>query len=253
MDRGTDACKNHFAECKVMNIRQTRRGWLKELLLGCEAKTEFKYFTGKNQIAHSLEDSDVCERCWFPQCYNWKMVVKEANTDAEIISVHRPKSLCVMACKDCTPQEAIVTSNGEEMGRVKEEYFYCVESFIITDAKGDPKYRVHPPTCVRGMCVNYFTEGCMCGRGMCKIPFWIFDINQEKTDGGDAVHIGKILKKPKSVMTEIFTEANAFEATFPHDADVAAKATLVGASMYFNSVFFEVSFVRQMLSKVVKF
>jgi len=240
MDRGTDACKNHLAECKVMDIRQTRKGWVQELLLGCEAKTEFKYFIGENQVAHSLEDSDFCARCWCQPCYTWKMVVKETNTDAEMIAVHRPFSCCVTSCKCCCPmQEAIVTSNGEEMGRIKEQYFYCVPSFTITDAKGDAKYKVHQPTCLGGMCVNCCTEGCICGRGMCKMPFWIFDINQEKTDGGDAVHIGKILKKPKSLMTEAFTEANAFEATFPNDADIAAKATLIGASVYINSVFFE--------------
>jgi len=239
MDRGTDACKTHLTECNVMDIRQTRRGWLQECI-GCEAKSEFKYFNGKEQVAQSLEDSEFLMRCCFQPCYDWKMVVKEVNTDAELLTIHRPFSCCVTSCKFCCDgQEAVVSSGGQKVGMIKEEYFYCVPMFTISDADGNPKYKVHSPTCCGGVCVNCFTEGCICGKGLCKMPFWIFDHNQEITDGGDAKHLGKILKKPKSALTEIMTSANAFEATFPDDADVAMKATLVGASVYFNNVFFE--------------
>ena len=41
MDRGTDALKAHLGGTQKMDIRQTRRGWLQELL-GCEARTEMK-------------------------------------------------------------------------------------------------------------------------------------------------------------------------------------------------------------------
>jgi len=51
--------------------------------------------------------------------------------------------------------------------------------------------------------------------------------------------VGKILKKPKSAFTEIFTEANAFEVDFPTDATASQKAVLVGTSIFFNSIFFE--------------
>jgi len=240
MDRGTDACKNHLADCKVMDIRQTRRGWLQECLLGCEAKSEFKYFIGTNQVAQSLEESEFLMRCCCQPCYEFKAVVKETNTDAELLTVNRPFSCCVMGCKCCCAgQEAIITSNGQQMGKIKEEYFCCVPTFTIMDGEDKPKYKLHSPTCCGGVCVNCFTEGCICGKGLCKAPFWIFDYNQENTDGGKATHTGKILKKPKSMMTEVFTEANAFEAVFPDDADIAMKATLIGASVYINSIFFE--------------
>jgi len=38
MDRGSEAMKSHLAGTDVMEIRQTRRGWLQECL-GCDAKT----------------------------------------------------------------------------------------------------------------------------------------------------------------------------------------------------------------------
>merc|ERR1712151_1090004 len=104
--------------------------------------------------------------------------------------------------------------------------------------KGEVLYKMHQPTCLGGVCVNCFTEGNPCGKGCCKMPFWLFDAKQEKT-GGNAEHLGKILKMPKSIKTEIFTSANAFLVEFPENAGVTEKATLVGASVYLNSIFFE--------------
>jgi len=63
--------------------------------------------------------------------------------------------------------------------------------------------------------------------------------NQAKTNGGEAPHLGKILKMPKSIKTEIFTDANAFEVTFPEQATVGQKAMLVGTSIFLNAIFFE--------------
>lgn len=84
------------------------------------------------------------------------------------------------------------------------------------------------------------TEGNPCGgKGCCKVPFWIFDANQANTNGAEAEKLGKILKKPKSWKTELFTDANAFEVTFPTSASVGEKAMLVGTAIFLNAVFFE--------------
>jgi len=42
MDRGSDVMKSHLGGAAKMEIRQTRRGFCQEIM-GCEAKTEFKY------------------------------------------------------------------------------------------------------------------------------------------------------------------------------------------------------------------
>jgi hypothetical protein len=88
------------------------------------------------------------------------------------------------------------------------------------------------------MCVQICSEGNPCGKGCCKVPFWIFPAGQANT-GGDAPHIGKILKKPKSLGVEAFTDANAFTITFPEQASADEKALLVGTSIFFNAIFFE--------------
>jgi hypothetical protein len=70
------------------------------------------------------------------------------------------------------------------------------------------------------------------------VSFRIFPASQTDT-GGDAPYVAKILKKPKSLMTEIFTEANAFEIDFQEGSSVAHKGLLIGTSLLLNAVFFE--------------
>jgi Scramblase len=88
--------------------------------------------------------------------------------------------------------------------------------------------------------VNCCTEGNpFCGRGCCVMPFWVFDPSTPTTNGADAPHVGKIVKRPKSIATELLTDADAFEVQFPDGASVENKAMLVGASIFLNANFFE--------------
>lgn len=239
MERGTDAMKAHLASSTSrMEIRQTRRGWFQECL-GCEAKNEFKYYIDGNQMAYSLEDSSFLGRCCCTACYHWTAQVKELNTNAELVTVDRPCTCPVGSCKCCCYQRATFSSGGNELGMIKETCYCCVPSFKLYDSSLTHVYTIHPPTCCAGMCPNCCAEGCPCTpRGCCKVPFWIFSPDQTKTNG-DAPHLGKILKKPKSMMTEILTEANAFDVEFPPEATASQKAMLVGTSLFFNSIFFE--------------
>jgi len=303
MDRGgTDALKAHFENCSQCEIRQTRRGWFQELFCGCQAKSEFKYFVMSGgdgdkskatatQVAHSLEDSACLSRYCCHPCYHWKMQVNEVNTGAEILTVDRPCQCCAAACKCCCYQQAFVTSGGQSMGRIQEKCYFCVPSFDLFDAQDNHVYTIHNPTCCcGGCCVNCCAEGNPCGKGCCKVPFWIFPADQVFTlsfiywssfnphdpirnvthlaqrvsltkrsilllsrfccllnllcvsttqNGKDATYVGKILKKKKSMMTEIFTDANAFAVDFPDNVTIDQKAALIGTTIFFNSLFFE--------------
>jgi hypothetical protein len=169
------------------------------------------------------------------------MNVKEVGTDAELLSVERPCAFPLGNCKCCCFQTATFSSNSNKLGSIHETCYFCVPMFYIRDPSGANIYKMHPPTCCPGgICVNCFTEGnpC-CGRGCCVVPFWIFDPAATNTNGSDAPHLGKIIKKPKSLATEIFTDADAFEVKFPSEATVEQKASLVGTSIFLNAVFFE--------------
>ena len=106
-----------------MEIRQTRRGWLQECL-ACEAKTEFKYFIGETQVAHSLEDTDCFCRMCFAPIHPFKMNAKELNTEASLLEVDRPLRCAAGFCKCCCYQEATVTSGSDELGTIKETCAY---------------------------------------------------------------------------------------------------------------------------------
>jgi hypothetical protein len=241
MDRGLEALTTHFSACSKMDIRQTRRGWLLECFCPCNAKNEFRYFIEENQIAYSLEESNWIMRWCFQPCYPYKMKVEELQTNAELLTVERPCILCSASnCKCCFYQHATFSAGDKKIGEIKEQCYFCVATYKMYDEKGEELYKLHPPTCLGGLCFNCFTEGNPCGRkGCCKVPFWIFPPGQVDTNGGDASHIGKILKKPKSAIVEIVTNANAFDVVFPADATPTQKASLAGAALFLNNIHFE--------------
>lgn len=44
---------------------------------------------------------------------------------------------------------------------------------------------------------------------------------------------------PKSLGTELFTDADAFDVTFPDGANSTQKALLAGTSVFLNALYFE--------------
>lgn len=106
---------------------------------------------------------------------------------------------------------------------------------VSSHKNGQPVYKVHPPTCCCGMCVNCFAEGA-CSFCCCIFPFHVFPANQQET-GAD--YAGKIVKVPKSLATEVFTDANAFDVEFPDKATPQQKGLLMGTALFLNANFFE--------------
>lgn len=242
MDRGTDALKTHLADREKIHIRQTKRGWFQECL-GCEAKNEFKYFKEEGEtemFAHSLDEADFCCRLCCAPIYPYKTPVKETTTEAELYTVDRPFVFCAAGpCKCCCYQEMTVTSGSETMGTVKEDCYYCVPSFTASDENGQPYWVFRPPTCLGGLCVNCCAEGNPCTKqGCCRASFRVYPVTQQDRNG-DAPYIGQILIKPKSFSTAVLTDANAFDVTFPEGSSTSQKATMMGATTFFNSIFFE--------------
>jgi len=226
-----------FEEFSVFTLRQTRRGWLKELL-GCEAKTEFKWFDtsgGKSDyVASSLEESGCCIRCLCCGNQAYKMTAKDVD-NVEILTIERPLKFCASSGKCCCFQEIHISSNNKHLGGMKEECYCFVPRFTISDSNGTSIYKTHMPTCCGGLCYNCFTEGNPCGKACCVIPYHIFPADQKDTENG-ADPIGKIVSRPKSLLTEVFTDANVFDITFPPDANAEQKALIAGSSILLNSI-----------------
>lgn len=235
--------ETHFESSNAMTIRQTRKGWLQECL-GCEASTEFRWFQKGDtkeenaEFATSVEESNCLIRICCAPNHPFTMTVKELNSDIEILSMDRPCFCPPGSCKCCCYQEMTLSSGGQPIGSIKEQFYCCVPRFKIKDSEEKPIYKVHQPTCCGGFCVNCCTEGNPCGRGCCKVAFHVFPADQEETDG-DVPPIAKIVKVPKSLGTELFTDADAFDVTFPDGANSTQKALLAGTSVFLNALYFE--------------
>jgi Scramblase len=245
MERGTTALHSRLSTSDHIEIKQTLRGWLQEAICGCEARSEFKYYTNKGEvIGHSLERSCCCFRMFYRHCYSWTMPIRDVHTNEELLTVHRPCSCPIGPCKCCCYQRATITSGGDYLGTIQENCYCFIPSFNAYNERQEHVYTIHPPTLCCGTCVNCCAEGCPWSlRACCRVPFWIFPASSALwpggTDGPVANYNGKIVKKRKSFFTEVFTDANAFEVDFPSKATTSEKAVLIGTSIFFNSLFFE--------------
>merc|ERR1711957_44904 len=136
-------------------------------------------------------------------------------------------------------QEATFSSGGNKLGRAQETCWFCVPSMKVYDHTGTQLYLVHPPTCCAGICVNCAAEGNPCGRGCCKSSFRIYAANDNENSDTNDPYLGVITKKPKSLATEIFTDAAAFKVDFPSGASIDQKGLLTGLSVFIYSIFYE--------------
>ncbi|KAI2492000.1 phospholipid scramblase [Fragilaria crotonensis] len=263
MDRGADALNSHVSDAQTMTFRQKSRctPWKEPLCLlfcfpcmccCCDSAppAEFQVFVGENKVAEAMED--VNERCrfWCAPIHPFKTVVKEVNTEAEMITIDRPFRCPYFCCKCCCYQEATVTSGGQELGSMKEDCFLFVPSFKVKTPDGTPIYKIHPPTCCDGCCVDCcMDEYPNCFEhyspkhkqepyyACCRIPFHVFPASQEHT-GDLAPHIGKIFKpfeKPGERRADIF----AVQINFPVGATPQEKGLLMGSALFLNASFFE--------------
>lgn len=134
MDRGTDLMRGTFEDCKKMEIRHGRRGWLQECIC-CITKSDFKYYDttlnevpdnniNKHNVAESKEEFNFCCRCCIGPCHSFDMTVKAPGVpvtqNPEIIEVNRPCRLPMMPCKCCCFQEATVFSGDDDLGEIRE-------------------------------------------------------------------------------------------------------------------------------------
>lgn len=236
MERGTDELKSSTEGIDKMEIRQTTRGWCQELM-GCEAKNEFKYYINGEKVYESLEDTDCFCRIWCNACHPFKTEVKQDGSGAEIMTIDRPLACPMGYCKCCCYQNATFSSGDDKIGSLKETCFYCIPTFNIYDGNDTHLYVLRPPTCWGGLCVNCCAEGNPCGKGCCRTSFRFYEPGQPTN--GDAEYKGKIESKPKSIVTEMFTDANAFEVSFPMGASAAVKGIFMGTTLFLNAVFFE--------------
>jgi len=227
--------ERHMNGSEKVVIVQKRKGCFQECL-GCEHEDFFDIYKNdeKTKFATAKEDAGFCWRYWCSPNHKFTINMKEEGTGAEMMSFHHPFVCCASCCSCCCFQKMTMKMGGKEIGKMEDQAYCCVPRFQVTDEKGKGVYKVHQPTCVGGMCVNICYDG-LCN---CKTAFQVFPHDQKDTDNG-AKHIGEIMKKPRSLATELFSDAAIFDVTMPNGATTEQKGLLIGTALFLNSAFFE--------------
>lgn len=225
----------HLDESEKVVVVQKRRRCLQECF-GCEAQDYFDIYKNdeKEKFAMAKEKSGFCCRFWCAPNHEFTIGVKEEGTDAELMEFHSPFICCASCFSCCCFQTMTMKMGGKDIGKMTDQAYCCVPRFQIVDAEGKGVYKVHQPTCCGGCCVNCCYDG-ICN---CKTAFQVFPHDQEDTDNG-AKHAGEIMKMPRSLATELFTDANMFKITMPEGATSEQKGLLIGTSIFLNAAFFE--------------
>ena len=216
-------------------VKQTRKGWLRELL-GCEELTEFKIATmeePQRDLLYSIEESPFLWRLLCAPCRPFKQTVSLGDQPGGpvIMSMHRPFS-CLCHCQCCCHQKMfLMDGNNQHLGKAEVPFFCCVPVVTLHDQQGRHQYNIHHPTCCGGCCMDPCAEGC-CN---CKVPFYIYNPGCDEPQQ----HVGKIVKVWRGLSTELFTDADSFQLQLPGGATPDDKARLLASTMLINAMFFE--------------
>jgi len=266
-----DATSGCSLESPDFVIQQTRKGCFQELL-GCDANSQFYFFTGGVPWAHGEPDAMIEEqsscciryfcknlRFWDTKMVSMDKLGKDYKTapleafdgDDVMYHFHRPLRCQPGYCKCCCYQEVSVeTGVRHAIGGVREGYYYCLPTFNTLTNMEDPssiEYSIHMPSCCGGMCVNCCSQGCC----SCRIPFLIYKPGGKeedvlKSNGSKPVPKqeaeipdAQICKVWAGFKSEFLTDADTFEVKTPDGCSEDGKARLFASVLLLNQLYFE--------------
>lgn len=190
-----------------------------EAFVGFE--TSNKYVVSNSmgqQVFYLKEDTDCCTRQCCGPLRPFDMKVLD-NNNQEVMHFYRPLNCdsCLFPC--CLQELEVSAPPGNVIGAVKQDWTLCIPEFTIyARDKTTPILKIRGPFCTFSFCGD--------------VEFEVLDLT-----GGQKV--GSITKQWTGLLREAFTDADNFGISFPMDLDVHAKATLLGALMLIDFMYFE--------------
>lgn len=192
-----------------------------ELFTGCEMKNKYIVQNSMGQqVFYIKEDVDCCTRQLCGPARPFDMRVLD-NYEREVMHFYRPfKCGPCSWCGGCCQQEIVIESPpGQVIGFVKQDPTFCIPKLTIYDAgKTTPLLKIVGPCCPIACCSD--------------VEFQVLDLSEQNK-------IGSVTKQWTGFFREAFTDADHFGITFPLDLDVKVKASLLGALMLIDFMFFE--------------
>merc|ERR1711962_124704 len=187
-----------------------------EIITRYETNNKYEVYNALGQQNFRLkEDSNALSRQWHGSSRSFNILVLD-NYDRHIAHFYRPfKWKC---CGYSMQEIEIESPPGNIIGFVRQEYTCCGSRFTVFDAdKTTPLIKIVRPGCQ----VNYGAA------------------HFELRDLSETTEIGAVRKHWSGFARERFTDADDFSISFPPDLDVKVKASLLGALMLIDFMYFE--------------
>ncbi|XP_050094073.1 phospholipid scramblase 2-like [Anopheles aquasalis] len=169
-----------------------------------------------DHVFSAKEDTSCCNRfcCSTLRSFDMELVDKSMK---RVLHLSRPLR-CQSCCFPCCLQELEVTGSNGVIGYVEQNWSFWIPKFSIKNQNGETVLKIVGP------CLTFAT---CCSEAVFKIF---------ATDG---TQIGQINKQWSGVGKEVFTDSDNFEISFPIDLDARMKATLLGALLLIEYMYFE--------------
>ncbi|XP_044741630.1 phospholipid scramblase 2 [Chrysoperla carnea] len=193
---------------------------LLEVFTGFETRNKFviKNSLGQ-QVYYAVEDSDCCTRNCCGPMRPFDMRIFD-NFRNEVIHLNRPLA-CDSCCFPCCLQSVEVSSPpGTVIGTVEQNWSLCYPSYSVKNEFGATVLNIEGPLC-KFSCFG--------------------DVKFKVMSADGSTKVGKISKQWSGLIREGYSDSDNFGITFPLDLDVKVKATLLGACMLIDMMFFEKS------------
>ncbi|XP_078595813.1 phospholipid scramblase 1-like [Branchiostoma floridae x Branchiostoma japonicum] len=198
-----------------------------EAFTGIEMNNKYKIKNSLGQqVYFAYEETDICMRIMCGNQRSFTIHVTD-NNQQEVMRVRRDFKCCAgccwcAGCCDCCAFEVYVEAPvGQQIGIVRQMGSGWKAHYSVMNGQRDEIFKIWGPCCA--------WSGPCC---MCDVDFDILG-----TDG--TTKVGAVTRQYAGFVQECFTKASNFSMTFPQDLDVKMKATLFGAAMLIDFMFFE--------------
>ncbi|XDV26841.1 hypothetical protein PO909_030470 [Leuciscus waleckii] len=171
---------------------------------------EVKDDTGNN-IFRVIEENDCCNRTYCAASRSFTMNVFN-DSNQEIIRLVRP-----FVCNCCGHELEVQSPPGVAIGLVRQNWHVCLPRFTVENERGEPAFKIAGP------CVP-----CTC---CADANFELVSLNEAAIDRS----FGKIFKP----FTGCEPAGADFVLRFPRNLEVKMKATLLGACILIDCLYYE--------------
>ena len=220
--------------CTGVIIRQQPE--LFEAITGCETANRYHVYgqtpQGLKYLFKCMEKSDYCMRSCCPSNireFNMEIyhIINLGQQATKLFANALKPLMCPCFCC-CRPEMTLLLGGQKEVvGKIVNIFTCCDPEFDVFDKSGNVKFRIHADCCQCGL---------LCANNICgKFSSANFDIY----DGTFTNKVGQISKMPAQSYSEMVTDADSYQVTFPQQASAHDKLLLIALGLMIDYQYFE--------------